>query len=88
MAGKAGDDIAVAPGLLTMSVDGFDQPGFNLGMGDWFTPENEPPKKKKRLSLRRPRPLRDSNRFSKPVEWKKRREVLYRPRQSKALVGL
>ena len=68
MAGKVGDDVAVAPGLLTMSVDSFDQPGFNLGMDDWFTQENEPPKKKKRLSLRRPQPLRDSNRFSKPVE--------------------
>ena len=37
-------------------------------MDDWFTQENEPPKKKKCLSLRRPPPLRDSNRFSKLVE--------------------
>ena len=46
MAGKAGDDVAVSPGLLTMSVDGSNQPGFSLGMDDWFTQVNEPPKKK------------------------------------------
>lgn len=71
MAGKAGHDVTVSPGLLTMSLEGSDQSRFSWGMDNWFTQENEPPEKKRRLSpsLRRPLPLRDSNsRFSKPVE--------------------
>ena len=68
---EAGESVVVSPSLLTAPVDGWDLPGFSLGVDHWFAAENEPPKKKKCLSLSRQRssPLQDStNRFTKPVE--------------------
>ena len=43
---EAGESVVVSPSLLTVPVDGWDLPGFSLGVDDWFAAENEPPKKK------------------------------------------
>ena len=60
-------DLVVSSSLLSSSVEGWDLPGFSLGMDDWFT-EDPPPRKKKCLSLSRP-PLQEAtNRFAQPVE--------------------
>ena len=71
----------VSSSLLTSSVEGWERPGFSLGMDEWFAEDFPPPKKKRCLSLsRRTSPLQDStnrlakpgatstNRFTKPVE--------------------
>ena len=72
----------VSSSLLTSSVEGWERPGFSLGMDEWFAEDFPPPKKKRRLSpSRRTSPLQDStnrlakpgatsstNRFAKPVE--------------------
>ena len=60
----------VSSTLLRSSVEGWNRPGFSLGMDEWLK-EDEPPKKRKCLSLtRRSSPLQDSTnqtRFAKPV---------------------
>ena len=56
--------------LPTSSVEGWERPGFSLGMDEWFAEDFLPPKKKRCPSLSsRTSPLQDStNRFAKPVE--------------------
>ena len=58
----------VSSSLLTSSVEGWERPGFSLGMDEWFAEDFPPPKKKRCLSLsRRTSPLQDStNRLAKP----------------------
>ena len=46
--------------MLSTSVEGWDRPGFSLGMDEWLK-EDQPPRKRKCLSLtRRSSPLQDS----------------------------
>ena len=33
---EAGESVVVSPSLLTVPVDGWDLPGFSLGVDDWF----------------------------------------------------
>ena len=64
-----GEDVVVSSSLLTSPIEGWERPGFSLGMDEWFAEDFPPPKKKGCLSLscHTSSPLQDStNRLGKP----------------------